>query len=437
MSMRKILLIGLLILFGCALLWLAGSAFVSSLTTTSAQQEWPVGLGSTVSVPRRFPPAEINDAARALIPIAARLGVGIAPNSRGLQTGSLSDEASSYVSSESTRTSDTVQPPPSALGAFLIEHQDDFGLLENVIQHSPIVWATHIEAGGDAPIPNLLGHLKLHRLLVARALARHDDPAAWSDLEASWILGRGLMQRPELISTLVGLSIARTTNAVARFLPVSAPRWRDEMVRFDYRRALIASQQADAWSVTMAKHSFTDEGGQRHPLDPFRAAANFVMTPYIDYAAAALAKASRESSGKLASMTQCGMDGEAFSRGVRNRIPRWNLLARASNPNLGQAWQRVLRFRAELEGTNRILELKALGWPASLPGIERSQCSDGNWIYDGHSLRFSKELPVPRPIKAVPLRFTYVRTTPASDLVIGKPRIRLVRAAQPAMRRAG
>lgn len=429
--MRTTVLIAVLVLFGCALLWLAGSAFVSSVTTFAVRQEWPEGLGSADSVPRRYPPVETNDAARSLIPIAANLGVGMGRNSRGPETGPISDEASSYVSSEVARDNDAVQPPPAALGAFILAHETDFRQVENLIQHSPIVWSTHVEAAGDAHVPNLLGHLKLNRLLVARALARHDDPAAWTDLQASWILSRGLLRRPELISTLVGLSMARTMNAAARSLPAPAPQWRDEMARFDYRRALIASQQAEAWSVTtrLRHHSFVvDEDGHRNRLDPFHATANAVMTPFVDYAAAGLAKASRDSSLKLAGIKQCGMDGEAFTREVRDQIPRWNVIARVSNLDLGSVWQRVLRFRAELEETSRILQLKEHGWPASLPGVEQSQCSDGHWTYNGRSLYFSKELPLPRSIKAMPLRFTTVRVPDGKLEESGRgPRVRVER----------
>jgi hypothetical protein len=434
--MRKALMITVIVLSGCALLWLAGSAFVSSVTTTSVQEQWPDGLGTIDSVPGRFPPAETNAAARALIPIAARLSVAISPDLRRPQTDALSDQIASYVAGEISREDDGVQPPPAALGAFIAAHESDFAQLDNVVQHSPVVWTTNIGAARNAPLPNLLGYLKLNRLLVARALVRHGDPAAWSDLQTSWLLGRSLMQRPEIISALVGMGIARSTNAAARFLPVPAPQWREEMARFDYRRALVASQQAYAWSLTTGKGAFAVDAGNRRAPGVFHEAVTFMMMPLFDYAAAGLAKATRESAGKYAAMTQCGVDGEAFGRRIRDQIPRWNLVARQANANLGPAWQRAQRFRAELEGTSRILELRTLGWPASLPRIEQSQCSDGHWIYDGHSLRFSKELPVPQPARAMPLRFTSVRTPPASDLV-AKPRLRLVRAVQPSMRIAG
>src|SRR5205085_5108604 len=95
------------------------------------------------------------------------------------------------------------------------------------------------------------------------------------------------------------------------------------------------------------------------------------------------------------------------------RLPR-------GTPNIAEAWRRIGRFRAEVEGVEKLLALKAAraqsgSWPQFMPSIESSSCSDGRWRYrreaDGSmSLAFSKPIAVASSqTTVVPLAFRYGR----------------------------
>jgi hypothetical protein len=404
-----------LLVAAVAVVWLVGYSITDSMTKNDLHADWPLGLGGADSVPRRFPPIGATEGVEALTTAAARLGIDLRERSHGMDTPTLRS-AADYVTAEVTRTTNDVQQPPSPLGAFLATHSPELDEVETIATTAPLGWPEDVQKGHEAPLPNLIGIVRLQRLLLARALARHADSAAWNELHASWNLGRALLGRPEMISNLVGLAVVRNTNAVARTLPPPAPTWRNEMLAFDYRRAFVASQQAEAWMVATAGRRLSSVNEDIRPDGnrPIHRIASIVLRPYVSYSAAGLEKAYRDSSSAFASMNQCGIDVDAFNR--ISRIPTWNFMARASYPSLGGAWQRVLRLRADLEATSKLLELESArasagAWPDSIPGLSTSACSDGHWLYERRNdgsmtLRFSKELSSPLH-GTTPLQFTW------------------------------
>jgi hypothetical protein len=70
-------------------------------------------------------------------------------------------------------------------------------------------------------------------------------------------------------------------------------------------------------------------------------------------------------------------------------------------PNLMGAWTRVLRFKAEVEGTRRILQMRAGEAPATA-----SRCSDGSWKVTPNSVQFSRNPEVPDPGIVYPLQYS-------------------------------
>ncbi len=66
--------------------------------------------------------------------------------------------------------------------------------------------------------------------------------------------------------------------------------------------------------------------------------------------------------------------------------------------DLSSVWRRAFRYRAEREAT-----AKALQGRDGKPVDAGSVCSDGEWAYDGASLRFSREIATESPDVAIPL----------------------------------
>src|SRR5207244_3328290 len=225
----------------------------------------------------------------------------------------------------------------------------------------------------------------ISRLLVADALlkARGGDAAAWDDLHAIWLLDGGLRPRPDLISQLISLAMARMTNAAAAKMPLPEPAWLGELRAADYRRSYMAAMQAEAWSWTHVAHA----GG---PL----------ASPYIRVCGADVADHVRVAFVNIAKSNACDVGGDALGQELVGSLPRWNVLGRIAVPNIGSMWQRVARSTPELELTEKVLTLRRGETPSS-----SSRCSDGQWLVTASSVKFSRTLRGPKTGVNYPLEF--------------------------------
>jgi hypothetical protein len=316
----------------CAL-WLG--AAVSAQRTKSgaaAQAQWPLGLGTLDAVPQRYPPrVGSNDAAR-----LNELAAAVQRADR--------QWLNRWLDAQLTRADDRVDPPPPELAQHEAALAD---LRAYLLGRTAIVWPTDVVAAAQAPMPNLFGLYSLTRMLIAHALV--SPPTASDDLCAAWHLQRALWHRPELVSKQVALAGTRMINAAARRLEAK-PEWFDELASIDYRRSILAAQQAEAWTVKKE----VEDG--RHDADRI---IDVVLQPYDEVCAANLAAVMRRAADQMSRSRACAVS-PSFD------VPFWNRLGRSRQANAGAVWQRVARFQAELEATERIFALKSgAGRPTS------------------------------------------------------------------------
>ena len=403
--MRKfVLFLGLFVIAAWLLMW-AGAGLMNRAYTSSAGHEWPYDLGLIEGVPARYPATEMSPAALQLVQAASACQIEIAP--RPLQSpptpqtdplGATRRSVTEYVREQIERPDAAITPPPADVGEFLAGHAGDLAVVRSVLLgQGPMVWPSNLQAGPEAPLPNLLGHMYLGRLLQANALdrARIGDRGSWDDLQASWNLTQGLWKRPELISWLIALAIARNTNAIARKLPLPEPEWLREMQEFDYLRTAVAAHQAEARSIkdgVYAETTVNDEAGL------LRRVTDVVMQPYTRMSAADLIEAERQFAHAVASNKSCDFRPES----IRRRVAWWNVPGRAVlTPNIDAIWLRLFRFRAELEATDRVLRMRQ-----GKPPLETSACSGAKWLYTKDGFTFSGKLPKPTPPQIdIPLEF--------------------------------
>ena len=372
--------------------WLGAAVSAQRSRAGGVRYEWPMGLGTLDEVPQHYPPRETSNDATRLIALAAAAGIDLAaPSGRGAM--SRRTPLSEYLDKQLTRADNGIDPPPPELVKDLSEHEAALAALRAYLAgRTAIVWPVDVVAAAQAPLPNLFGHYALTRLLIAHALT---SPAtAADDLYAAWRLQGVLWHRPELISKQVALAGTRMINAAARRLD-ARPAWFDEMGAIDYRRSMLSAEQAEAWTH---RKQVEDEGRQSD-----RGVIDVVIEPFDELCAANFAAVARRASGELAQSHDCAIDGRALDRRVREMLPFWNRRSWFAMPNLGSVWQRVARFQAEREATERIFAIKSGKWT---PDLERSACSDGTWIYADGKLRFSREIPAVRPMLNVPLTYT-------------------------------
>ena len=211
--------------------------------------------------------------------------------------------------------------------------------------------------------------MTMARALVADALAkaRSKDPTAWDDLHAVWRLARSLDGHPQMMAQTAALSMARMINAVAWKMPLPAPTWfGDLQSRDDVRPLLDAFQHQTA--------TYWQSGARIFPTK--------WLASSIDH--------DRKIAEDLYNFTGCDVNTPMNQLGT----------------DLTSLWRRAFRYRAEREATANALRVR------EGKSIETSsRCSNGGWMFDGTTLRFSREIatgppdtPMPLVLRVKPLR---------------------------------
>lgn len=237
----------------------------------------------------------------------------------------------------------------------------DVSAIRDLLLRETVTWERHDEIGDQNAVTTRAMQMTVARALVASALAkaRENDPAAWDDLHAVWKLARTLDGHPQMMMQTAVLSMARMINAVAWKMPLPAPMWFGELQKRDNVQRLLEAFQFQA-------ASYWEDGSW---IFPTRWLANSV-----DH--------DRLIAEELFYLTRCDVNAPVNDLGT----------------DLTSFWRRAFRYRAEREATANALRVR------EGKSIEtRSRCSDGLWMFDGTTLRFSREIPTAAPDKPMPL----------------------------------
>jgi hypothetical protein len=262
------------------------------------------------------------------------------------------DSIDDFVAREITRGELTIGEPPAL---------PDVSAIRELLLREPIIWERHDEIGDPRAIEVRAMHMTMARALVASALtkARANTPAAWDDLHAVWKLARTLDGHPQMMTQTAALAMARMINAVAWKMPLPAPLWLGELqARDDVRPLLDAFQHQTA--------SYWQSSARIFPTK--------WLAKSIDH--------DRQIAEDLFNFTGCDVNTPMNELGT----------------DLTSLWRRAFRYRAEREATANALRLRE----GKL--IETSsRCSDGGWMFDGKTLRFSREIVTAAPDTPMPL----------------------------------
>jgi hypothetical protein len=256
-----------------------------------------------------------------------------------------------FLEREIARGELTIGDPPSL---------PDVSAIRELLLREPIVWEHRVKFD-DTVVAEMRGvQMRVARALVASALtkARGNDAAAWDDLQAAWKLARSLDQHPQMMAQTALLTIARLINAAAWKMPLPAPAWFGELQERDNVRPLLeAFQYQAAW--------YTKDGA-------------WFPTKWL----ADCVDRDRVIAESLFKEMRCDVNTPMNDLGT----------------DLSSVWRRAFRYRAEREATANALRVRA---GKSID--TRSRCSDGGWIFDGTTLRFSREIATAAPDNPMPL----------------------------------
>jgi hypothetical protein len=262
------------------------------------------------------------------------------------------EDVDGFVAREIARGELTIGEPPAL---------PEVSAIRELLLREPIVWERHEEIGHAETSAMRAVQMTVARALVASALtkARASDPAAWEDLHAVWKLARTLDGHRQMMEQTAPLTMARMINAVAWKMPLPTPAWLRELQERDNVRPLLEAFQHQT-------ASYWETGVEMFPTKSLAASVEH----------------DRLIAEELFNATRCDVNARINKLGT----------------DLASVWRRAFRYRAEREATANALRVR------EGKSIETgSRCSDGGWMFDGTTLRFSREIATAAPDRPMPL----------------------------------
>jgi hypothetical protein len=373
-----------------------------------------------------LPRTENDAAAERLCAAVAKLGFSMKPRTGGACRDVLKENADrwerakggiqAFVAAELEKPGSIASPPEVDTAEFLAEAQPALQEVRDLLQRETPVWIRQPQKGMAAPLPNLLSHIQLTRLLVADALRSHalgQDNLALVDLDAAWRLSESLESNPELISQLIVIAMRKMDMGALRKLDGVPQAWQRRLETWDPHKGIVTAFRAEAaaWELEakQLEPSSQDAGSGKggHGL------LGMFLRPYMRLGTA-------DAVGRLLSMIQeerkagpCPPDSAVLTLGERaaKSIPWWNLPGKMMFPNLSSSWLRAKYARIQEELTCKVIQIKAArstmdDLPNDLPGIEKSFCPKERWTYTltsdgGISVSFSGPMPAKSILKGI------------------------------------
>jgi hypothetical protein len=309
---------------------------------------------------------------------AARMGIDLAPRegehrdhpepaeAKAYQANSFRE----YVDKELGSSEGRVGAPSEAVTAWLTDHETQIERVRSAaLGKGTVEWETDVSGAFDAPLPNVLGHVRLQVVLAAYALdqvRRADWYEALQTAEAMWRLCESLASRPELISQMMVLNEARLVVGLLRKIDAPALEWTDRLRGRAFFLAFLATFQNEPWHF---------------PADP-------EMAPIHD----GMARIYRRFAEGLAERSPCAWSREALEHSwdvaVSGEDATEQVLAGISSDNIQELLRRWHRYLLDAELTALVLEArgeKAASrdglWPAKLPNLESEVCPGQFYSY--------------------------------------------------------
>lgn len=374
-----------------------------------------------------------NQLAEELESLTQPLGIDLEPKHPGrvVPASQLSEllvrSMSDWLRAQEENPTDAIDPLPADIRAWLDLHRSD---VEDAAGALVARGAPRWPDGGavpaiDRPIPNLLGHMHLYRVLHIASLEREtagDHAGAWRLQQAAWHLTEGLLERREVISALIGIAGVRMAAAVQRKLEAPVPPWVAEMSRRRMHHELIDAirDEAGVTSEVMRRTGALDVAGLEHEPGAATMFAAAATSPFVRWAVAENTTVAMQQLATVRDVDPCMAATRPFDREIEQKVtPLARNFGGLVLPNLTSGIARAAFADVEVEGTSKVLAAKAARaatpdgtWPAAVPGVERSRCAGARWVYSvdpegSMSLRFEGEVPAPPGPAGAKIPFEY------------------------------
>ena len=420
----------LVVLAVMLVLLVVANAF-SSYRLKTVRNNWDEVFGSWDDVMQRYPATEANAAALELERIGMTLGLNLAPRLVE-RVGPLPEEQRAefeQVKSEVWQDylakqlelprRGELQPPPEILTSYIGSHEEELRALHAHLAGGSVpVWESDLSRNAAAPIPNLLAHIDLQKLLGSVALARMhagDRQGALAAVESAWLFSRSLRDSPILISQLIYIGGTRIQVGALRQIPDVDEVWLDRLVQHDARASFATAMKYEGWFWLFVDETWSYTSGM--PLST-RLTHPFAR-PYTQLCVADVSDAWRERIIRLEHVAVlCDRDLSLEGADLAIEVPRWNALGSLFNLNLAGSIDHLARLELDIELTRLLIEADTArranedAWPENLSGSRScATCPDDLWNYEvnGDALEIGLSRDVAWPEQGgfvLPIRFT-------------------------------
>jgi len=381
------------------LLFVAAGWFASG-QIDRVRRGWDDSIGSWEEIVERYPAVSANTAALEVESLAAELGLDLVPRHIDERERPTEEQTADfdalrervfgrYAVKQIQRVSrGSIEPAPPELLAYLERHSDSLAALRRqLIDGETPMWESDLAAGWEAPLPNLLGQINLHKLLVNAAIERAhagDSDGALRNLEASWRLNESLRTSPALICQLIRIAAARMQVGALRYVPEVPESWIARLAAADHRSSFIEAMQYEG-------RMWIDPGAENLGDEWWHRVARPATKPYVRVCLADASERWRLRLARLQSVDAlCDYHLPAHGADLEIELPRWNRLGGSVAPNLSNATDRVARLEVDIELTLLLLDRDQArrsdpeGWPGELPDeIVSAACPRDRWLVAG------------------------------------------------------
>lgn len=307
----------------------------------------------------RHPPREANAAAREVEKVLAPYGYRFAPiDSPGRPE--ISPEAVERMAEIDSAVIEYLRSEPrGASGGFpgeiarwLVEVEPALVEVRSLLrsEESPR-WELRLDHGYEMQLPNLIGQLQLHRLLVAAALRSADSDRSECEgwLEAASRLNLALAEDPLVLSQLIAMAELQTMQRGLRRLDFAPERWRNYLPVESLRDRTYEALRIENWKfIHSARTRRLGSPGDRQGNPGF----------FEYHAARGIMVAIDRAIDRLRSSDLRTYEHERFYREIAREIPRWNVIGRILLSNLLDVPVKAARSELDLELTRWTLEIR-------------------------------------------------------------------------------
>jgi hypothetical protein len=407
LNTRNLLFIGFIIL-------LIFSAFLGFLFYTrekykAVNEKWDQEFGSFEAFEKRFPKRSANRSAIELEKLSANLGIDLAPKGvrNRIRPESKTKELFKKLDEEIQKTlrnrlenKVAEVSPTEATKTFLTINEASINEIILFVNKNEFPeWEIDLSKRSQSPIPYLRGQMQLQRLINLEASLLIDESRfseAEDAINASWRLNKHLMERPELLSYLIGLVVSKYEAGNLRRLPY-VHDWHDRLTDSKISEHLWTVLQGEVWVILRMAEEGTLLQQDGKPKGLFeKVFSPFVRVMALDFAEVALRYFLDLKKSDPCSPKRSLKEGE-----IRKMFPSWNRLGLIMLSDYSGAWNRSKLVSLEADFTERIIEIrKQLHKDPDVFGeaftfdsrVCKGQTLNYEKILDGFKLSFSKKI---------------------------------------------